>query len=85
VKDKTVDATLANGTFVVRILYPLGPDGHADYDGGVVRAYDATGRLLGEFFDRDGPCYVTEEGACIGPGRPENSDHTKCLPAVPWE
>lgn len=80
--ERTVEATIANGTFVARILRP------SDYmmtEGlGDVRAYDAQGSLLGtsESTSTQDRCYVTpDHERVLGPA---DSDPTTCLPAVSW-
>ncbi|MBP2326852.1 hypothetical protein JOF56_007237 [Kibdelosporangium banguiense] len=79
--DRTVDAVLANGTFVARIVHsdtwkiPETPGPR------VVRAYDANGALLG---DTSNPqCHVTPAGTVVG-YFPSPPDPKTCLPATRW-
>jgi hypothetical protein len=79
----TVDAKIANGTYVVRIAYPptWNPN---DVSGPVeLRAYDAAGTLLGTSADLVGTCYYAPDSMeVIHDERGATAD--KCKPATRW-
>ncbi|CCH34642.1 hypothetical protein ABZ816_30230 [Actinosynnema sp. NPDC047251] len=79
----TVDATVVNGTYLARIVYP--PQWALPYDGttGEVRAYDKNGKVLGTSLDIKRQCYLRPDGAVVYGGQ-FSSDPSTCLPAVPW-
>jgi hypothetical protein len=82
VGDRTVEAALANGTYLARILYPSTWDNSGQ--DGIVRAYDAAGQLLGAVNDPDHPgpfCSITPNDQVIsGPVAAAE----RCEPAIPW-
>jgi len=79
----TVNAKIANGTYVVRIAYPptWNPN---DVSGSVeLRAYDAAGNLLGTSAELTETCYYAPDSKKIVHGdRGVTAD--KCKPATPW-
>ncbi|MEU4441702.1 hypothetical protein AB0K14_29455 [Actinosynnema sp. NPDC050801] len=82
---RSVEARIANGTFVARIAHPadwVPPDGWDRM--GVVHAYDAQGALLGEWRNEWDPtrCWVRPDGVVVAGAR--DLDPAKCLPAVAW-
>lgn len=81
---QTVDATIANGTFVARNIYPT--DWSIPEDAGPldVRAYDRDGKLLGSSADLGKKCFVDPDGRIVDGGW-NGSDPTKCDPAVRWK
>ncbi|WP_199441353.1 hypothetical protein [Umezawaea beigongshangensis] len=78
----TAEATVANGTYVVRVTYPPGvvPD---DFTTGEVRAYDEDGTLLGTSEDMGAHCWVDPEGKIVR-GRTDGGEPGNCLPARRW-
>ncbi|GLZ30061.1 hypothetical protein Lesp02_22510 [Lentzea sp. NBRC 105346] len=78
----TVEAVLANGTFVARILHPTdwSPTGVPST---VIRAYDHDGRLLKTTERSDIYCYATPDGTIITEVR-EKVDPKTCEPATRW-
>ncbi len=82
--DRTVEAALANGTFLARILYPSTWDNSGQGGFGMVRAYGADGQLLGAVNDPDHPapfCSITPNNQVIsGPVAAAE----RCEPAIPW-
>ncbi|MEV0680748.1 hypothetical protein AB0I60_29955 [Actinosynnema sp. NPDC050436] len=78
----TVEATVTDGTYLARIVYP---DGHLPYSGpaGEVRAYDRNGRFLGTSADLGRQCYLRPDGAVVYGGQ-FSSDRATCVPATPW-
>jgi hypothetical protein len=80
--DRTVDAVLANGTYIARIVHSDTWKIPADTALGTVQAYDANGTLIGESAKPGDNCHATPEGKVIG-ARPA-TDPTTCLPAVRW-
>ncbi|ALG08738.1 hypothetical protein AOZ06_19065 [Kibdelosporangium phytohabitans] len=78
--DETVDAVLANGTFLGRILQPAGWSPR-NSEKVVVRAYDVDGQLVGESGHPGKPCYVTPLGTVLNRAREGN---VNCLPATRW-
>jgi hypothetical protein len=83
--EQSVEAQVANGTFVARITHPADWVPPVDWDEfGVVFAYDAHGALLGEWrieWDRT-KCWVRPDGVIVAGAR--DLDPAKCMPAVPW-
>ncbi|NUT45869.1 MAG: hypothetical protein HOV94_00920 [Saccharothrix sp.] len=80
---RTVEARIANGTFVARIPHPSGwvaPENRGPAD---IRAYDKDGTLLGTL-DTISPerCYVRPDYVVVAGNR--NADRTTCWPAVLW-
>jgi hypothetical protein len=88
VDDRTVDAALANGTFLVRVLYPATWQLPENYRAGIVRAYDADGKLLGEYPNPNRPCYRIPENGLLNLG-PVNQqppvDPWTCPVATRWD
>ncbi|MFD7659923.1 hypothetical protein ACFV4N_38605 [Actinosynnema sp. NPDC059797] len=83
---RSVEAEIANGTYVAHLEYP--PDFVAPSDGGlgVLTAYDDRGRRLGRITSADvtdpAGCWLLPGGAALrGPAGP---DSPACAPAVPW-
>jgi hypothetical protein len=81
-RGQTVTATLANGTFVARIVHPTTWKIPTTGDSGVVRAYDAAGTLLATS-GQDDNCYVTPSGAVLSALR-NHPDPQSCKPATHW-
>ncbi len=84
VDGQTVDATIANNTFVVRIVYPSTWSPPPGNDTGEIRAYDAAGALLGS---STGPhkCFVDPKGVIVPGGwQTPDTDPKTCEPALPW-
>lgn len=82
---RSVEARIANGTFVARIAHPADwemPDGWDRL--GVVHAYDAQGALLGEWRNEWDPtkCWVRPDGVIVAGAR--DLDPATCAPAVAW-
>ncbi|TCO53121.1 hypothetical protein [Actinocrispum wychmicini] len=77
--NKTVDAVLANRTFVVRSTRQLP-------GAGTLQAYDANGRLLSttSLNAQTGECYTTPDGVLIDPGGRDAPDPMACKTATPW-
>ncbi|WP_330273818.1 hypothetical protein OG205_44905 [Lentzea sp. NBC_00516] len=83
IEGKTVEATIANGTFAVRIYYPSNwviPDRQEQ---GIMRAYDAAGTLIATDSDMWNKCFVNPEGKIVHGDR--RMDPLKCEPALPWK
>lgn len=80
--DQTMTATLANGTFVARIVHPATWKIPSTPNPGVVRAYDAAGTLLATS-GQDNGCYVTPDGHVL-PTLRNSPDPTSCKPATHW-
>lgn len=80
--DRTVDAVIANGTFIARIIQSATWKIPANATPGIVRAYDANGKLIGESAKPGDNCYATPEGKVIGVR--DAPDPKTCLPAVRW-
>lgn len=83
VDGQTVDAVLANGTFVARVLHPstwVIPD---EYEQPVVKAFDAKGNQLTGGWNPQGKCYKTPAGKVIGYHQ-DPPDPATCLPAKAW-
>ena len=82
---KSVQAHLANGTFVARLPHPSDwrvPEGWDQQ--AVLQAYDAQGALLGDWFrdwDRT-RCWVRPDGVVVRGAR--DVDPATCAPAVAW-
>ncbi|TWP53396.1 hypothetical protein FKR81_05385 [Lentzea tibetensis] len=79
----TVDAVLANDTFLARVLYPSTWTIPENMPAAVVRAYDAGGTLLGSSDTPDTRCYTTPDGA-IMTHHQNQPDPATCLPAKLW-
>lgn len=79
----TVDAVLANGTYLVRILHPSTWQIPNESPMPVVRAYDAKGALLWASDTPDDRCYKTPDGEVITYHR-DPPDPATCLPAKRW-
>jgi hypothetical protein len=77
---ETVEATIANGTFVARIVHASDYQIPEDRGFGDVRAYDAGGNLL-ETISGD-RCYTRPDDVIVL--GPKDADPTTCRPAVPW-
>ncbi|MFD4639111.1 hypothetical protein ACFWN2_17465 [Lentzea sp. NPDC058436] len=82
--DMTVEAKIANGTFAVRVYHPpswsisgAGPDP-------VVRAYDASGDLLGTSTEQLGACFYDPATLAIVYGD-QNRAKDQCRAASPWK
>lgn len=82
VDGQTVDATIANNTFVVRIVYPSTWSPPQGSGNGEIKAYDAAGNLIGGTF-LEGKCFVNPKGEVIHAWNP-NVDPKTCEPALPW-
>lgn len=82
---QTIDATIANNTFVARIVHPTTwspPEGN---DFGEIRAYDTAGNLLGTSSGSGTKCFVNPQGVIVSGGwRDPNTDPKTCEPAQPW-
>ncbi|GAA3657159.1 hypothetical protein GCM10022267_49160 [Lentzea roselyniae] len=82
---QTVDATIANNTFVARIVHPTTWSPPEGTDFGEVRAYDAAGNLLGTNNGSGNKCFVNPQGVIVSGGwRDPNTDPKTCEPAQPW-
>ncbi|ANZ39009.1 hypothetical protein BBK82_25995 [Lentzea guizhouensis] len=86
----TAEAKIANGTFVLRMLYPSTWDGGGDANFSTERrAFDAAGNLLDPDSDGEGKCWVVPgTNEAIPDYRPVDvaeSDGRKCQPAKPWK
>ncbi|GAB2830559.1 hypothetical protein [Lentzea nigeriaca] len=81
---QTVDATIANNTFVARIVHPTTWSPPEDNQFGEVRAYDAVGNLLGTNKGSE-KCYANPQGVIVPGGwvNPDTDPKT-CEPALPW-
>ncbi|KOV81405.1 hypothetical protein [Nocardia sp. NRRL S-836] len=80
---RTVDAKIANGTYVVRIAYPATWNPN-DVTGAVeLRAYDAAGGLLGTSAEITGSCYYAPDSGEVVHGR-RGVTAENCKPATPW-
>ncbi len=82
---RSVEARLANGTFVARLAHPVDWEKPEGWDRmGVVRAYDARGDLLGEWRGEWDPtkCWVRPDGVIVAGAR--GLDPATCAPAVAW-
>ncbi|WP_433264969.1 hypothetical protein ACQPZF_36615 [Actinosynnema sp. CS-041913] len=80
---RTVEATIANGTYVARIAHPTTwtiPDHDA---AGVVRVYDTVNREIGSSDDLYDRCFVTRDKQIVYGAR-TGVDPATCLPANPW-
>jgi hypothetical protein len=80
---ETVEATIANGTFVARVIHAS--DYRIPEDRGLadVRAYDAEGNLLGTLDTISGErCYARPDHLIVAGNR--DADPTTCWPAVLW-
>lgn len=81
---QTIDARIANNTYVARMVHPTTWSPPPGIDGGEVRAYDAAGNLLGS---SNGPdkCFVNPQGVIVfGGWQNPNVDPKTCEPARPW-
>ncbi|GAA0218929.1 hypothetical protein GCM10010492_16030 [Saccharothrix mutabilis subsp. mutabilis] len=82
---QTVDATIANGTFVARNIFPADWSIPAE-DGFEVRAYDKAGKLLASSVDLGKKCFATPDGRVVhGAWNMADQDVTKCSKAVRWK
>ncbi|GLY50726.1 hypothetical protein [Lentzea sp. NBRC 102530] len=79
---RTVEAGIANGTFLVRMYYPSDWQIPNIDDQGVLRFYDAAGTLLGTGADVWKKCYVDPQGKVVQGDR--RADPATCVPATPW-
>ncbi|MFD1146638.1 hypothetical protein [Saccharothrix hoggarensis] len=83
---RSVEARIANGTFVARLAHPSDWQAPEGWDAlGVVRAYDADGALLGEWrqaWDAT-KCWVRPDGVIVAGAR--DLDPARCHPAVAWQ
>jgi hypothetical protein len=81
-----VDATIADGTFLARIVHPSGWETSVDSERqNVLRAYDAQGALLGEWdpgWHRT-KCWVNPAGEIVAGAH--DRDPATCAPAVAWK
>lgn len=82
VDGQTVDATIANNTFVVRIVYPSTWSPPPGNDVGEVKAYDAAGNLLGSSKELH-KCFVNPKGDIVS-GSWRGVDPKTCESALPW-
>ncbi|MEJ2858025.1 MULTISPECIES: hypothetical protein [unclassified Saccharothrix] len=80
---QTVDATIANGTFVARNIFPTDWS-IPEAEGFEVRAYDKAGALLGSTTDLGKKCFVDPDGRIVDGGW-NSSDPTTCDRAVRWK
>ncbi|ONI83551.1 hypothetical protein ALI22I_34260 [Saccharothrix sp. ALI-22-I] len=80
---QTAEATVANGTFVARIIHPSNWEIPDNFEAGEIQAYDAQGNLISSAADRYGPCYVRPGDYKIVVGD-KTSDPKTCWPAVSW-
>ncbi|WP_394616966.1 hypothetical protein JNUCC0626_46380 [Lentzea sp. JNUCC 0626] len=80
---QTVDASIANGTFLVRMYYPSDWQIPNIDDQGVLQFYDAAGTLLGTGADVWKKCYVDPQGKVVQGNR--QADPATCVPATPWK
>ncbi len=79
----TVEAKIANGTYVVRIAYPSTWNPNDVTGTTELRAYDAAGNLLGTSAELVGTCYYDPQTKQVIHGeRGVTAD--KCKPATPW-
>lgn len=82
----SVEATIANGTYVARIEYPSDYVAPSDGQLGELIAYDAAGAELGRITSDDitnpARCWVRPDGLVVH-GR-SDSDPKTCEPASPW-
>lgn len=80
----TTDAVIDNGTYVARILHPSNWDASQARQDGVVRAYDAHGKLVGTVDQSKYylTCHRAPGGALIPWGT--TADPSTCRDAVPW-
>ncbi|WP_309113596.1 hypothetical protein [Saccharothrix sp.] len=82
---QTVDATIANGTFVARNIFPT----HwtiPESEGFEVRAYDRNGKLLASSVDLGKKCFVAPDNRVVfGAWNMKDDDTTKCEPAARWK
>ncbi|MET9229576.1 hypothetical protein [Lentzea sp. NPDC003310] len=79
---KTVEASVANGTFAVRIHYPSSWTIPNDDVRGVLNAYDAQGVLLVTLNGYQPGCWVDPGGRIVQGDR--RADPLTCKPAVAW-
>lgn len=81
---QTIEATIANNTFVARIVHPTTWSPPEGDQFGEVRAYDAAGNLLGTNKGA-GKCFVNPQGVIVAGGWANpNTDPKTCEPALPW-
>ncbi|MFD4671222.1 hypothetical protein ACFWNN_15915 [Lentzea sp. NPDC058450] len=80
---KTVEASIANGTYAVRIYYPSDWQIPNIDDQGVLHFYDAAGTLLGTGADVWKKCFVDPQGKIVQGDR--RADPATCVPATPWK
>ncbi|GGU85878.1 hypothetical protein [Lentzea flava] len=81
----TVEADIANGAFLARILRPTDWHWPQEIDRTAsVKAYDAEGNLIGDSLDIEGKCFVDWEGNIIHGGWDPNKKPEDCLTAEPW-
>ncbi|XVS63498.1 hypothetical protein ACQPYE_35390 [Actinosynnema sp. CA-299493] len=81
-----VDATIADGTFLARIVHPSDWYPPVDWERqNVLRAYDAHGALLGTWDpgSHRTECWVSPAGEIVAGAR--DRDPATCAPAVAWE
>lgn len=82
---KTVDAAIANNTYVARIVHPTTWSIPEGIELPEVKAYDAAGALLGTNNGGGGKCFVDPQGVIVSGGwRDPNTDPKTCEPAKPW-
>ncbi|MBB5960346.1 hypothetical protein FHS29_006969 [Saccharothrix tamanrassetensis] len=81
---RTVEATVANGTYVARIVHPTTWAIPEDDTMGEIRAYDSVGRQLGSSNDLNGRCFVTPEDRKVIHSGSNGADPATCAPATRW-
>ncbi|MDX3663197.1 hypothetical protein PV646_38390 [Streptomyces sp. ID05-26A] len=81
---QTVEATIVNGTFAARILYPSNWAIPNVEDQGVLHAYDAAGTLIATGAGYGDGCYVSPETGKIIYGD-TRADPLTCKQASPWK
>lgn len=97
VRGETVDAVLANGTYLAEVAFRGTEDEYLSDSSESLRAYDARGRLLGtlgiteyELGVENGRCYVLPDGNVLADfrlravRRSEPASPKTCGPATPW-
>ncbi|RDI18358.1 hypothetical protein [Lentzea flaviverrucosa] len=84
VDGRTIEATVANGTFTARIHYPSNWARPSVEDRGVLHAYDAAGTLIATDTGVVADCYVSPETGKIVHGN-DRADPLTCKPATPWK
>ncbi|RAS65735.1 hypothetical protein C8D87_104286 [Lentzea atacamensis] len=81
---RTIDAKIANNTYVARMVHATTWSPPERIDLGEVKAYDAAGNLLGTNNGSD-KCFVNPQGVIVSGGwRDPNVDPKTCEQAQPW-